>query len=424
MPLMLEHCEKLLKTRIGLDIEAIGRSALERALRERLEALQMGQAAYGALLEGSAAEQQALVEAVVVPETWFFRYPEAFALLAERARALRAQRGALQPLRILSLPCSTGEEPYSIAMCLLDAGFSAAELRIDAFDVSLRALEAAAMARYGANAFRTADLSFRERYFRADGSSHVLCDAVRDVVSFRPGNLLDAGLAMGMAGYDFVFCRNLLIYFDRDTQVQALARLERWLAPDGLLFVGPAEAGMIRQQGLPSLDRAQSFAFAPRAAAAIATAPGPAPVPPWMVLRPAAEVRPVPRALTLQRRTAAPAVQMSSRQAADSPAQASLKQIEGLADRGRIAEALGACARHLQLYGPSAALFYWWGLLCDGEGRATDAEGYYRKALYLEPRHPAALAHLAALLAARGDQSGARRLHQRLKPEGGSHAGP
>lgn len=423
MLLMLEHCERLLKTRIGLDIEAIGRSALERALRERLEALQLGQAAYGALLEGSAAEQQALVEAVVVPETWFFRYPEAFALLAERASALRAQRGALQPLRILSLPCSTGEEPYSIAMCLLDAGFSAAELRIDAFDVSLRALEAAAIARYGANAFRTADLGFRERYFRADGSSHVLCDAVRDVVDFRPGNVLDAGLALGMGGYDFVFCRNLLIYFDRETQTQALARLERWLAPDGLLFVGPAEAGMIRQQGLPSLDRAQSFAFAPRAATT-ATAPDPAPVPPWPVPRPAAGVRPVPRALALPRRTVAPAVQMSSLQAADSATQASLKQIEGLADRGRIAEALAACARHQQLFGPSAALFYWWGLLCDGERRAADAEGYYRKALYLEPRHPEALAHLAALLAARGDQSGARRLHQRLKPEGGRHAGP
>jgi len=418
---MLEHCEQLLKTLIGLDIEAIGRSALERALRERLEALQLGQAAYGALLKGSAAEQQALVEAIVVPETWFFRYPEAFALLAERARALRAQRGALQPVRILSLPCSTGEEPYSIAMCLLDAGFSAAELRVDAVDVSLRALDAAAMARYGANAFRSADLGFRERYFRADGSSHVLCDAVRGVVNFRPGNLLDPGLALGAAGYDFVFCRNLLIYFDRDTQMQALARLERWLAPEGLLFVGPAEAGMIRQQGLPALERAQSFAFARRAAA---MAPASAPVPAWPVARPAVAAGPAPRAVAPPRRAFAPAMATPSVPAADPAAQTGLAQIERLADSGRTAEALAACARHLQSFGPSAALFYWWGLLCDGERRVADAEGYYRKALYLEPRHPEALAHLAALLAARGDQSGARRLQQRLKPEGGRHAGP
>lgn len=417
---MLEHCEQLLKTLIGLDIEAIGRSALERALRERLEVLQLGQAAYGALLEGSAAEQQALVEAVVVPETWFFRYPEAFGLLAERARALRVQRGALQPLRILSLPCSTGEEPYSIAMCLLDIGLSAADLRIDAFDVSQRALDVAAVARYGANAFRTADLDFRERYFRAEGSGHVLCDAVRSAVNFRQGNLLAADLALGVAGYDFVFCRNLLIYFDRDTQMQALARLERWLAPEGLLFVGPAEAGMIRQQGLPALERAQSFAFAQRAAV---VAPAPASVPPWPAARPAA-VRALPRPASLQRRSAAPAQAASLVPTADPAARTGLAHIESLADSGQTAEALAACARHLQSFGPSAALFYWWGLLCDGERRAADAEGYYRKALYLEPHHPQALAHLAALLAARGDQSGARRLQQRLKPEGGRRAGP
>lgn len=409
---MLERLETLLKTLIGLDIETIGRGTIERALRTRLAACRVDQAAYLGLLEQSAAERQALIEAVVVPETWFFRYPEAFALLAERARALRATRGPA-PLRILSLPCSTGEEPYSIAMCLLDAGFAAAELRIDAVDVSQHALDAAAAARYGANSFRSADTGFRDRHFRTEAGGHVLDEAVRATVSLRAGNLLDATLMPGPASYDFVFCRNLLIYFDRATQLQALARLERWLSPGGLLFVGPAEAGMIRQQGLQALERTQSFAFMHRAAV-----PAPTPMPPaWPpAARPLPALRPQPR-VAARVPLPAPAPPTGPVMPSDA-ALAGLARIERLADAGQIADALAACAQQLQRFGPSAALFYWWGLLCDGERRSADAESYYRKALYLEPRHAEALAHLAALLAARGDQAGAHRLQQRLKQQG------
>jgi chemotaxis protein methyltransferase WspC len=414
---MLDRLETLLKTLIGLDIESIGRGAVERALRGRLAACRVEQAAYLGLLEQSAAERQALIEAVVVPETWFFRYPEAFALLAERAMALRAARGPV-PLRILSLPCSTGEEPYSIAMCLLDAGFAPAELRIDAVDVSRRALDAATAARYGANSFRAADLSFRDRHFRAEAGGHVLGDTVRATVSLRAGNLLDASFMPGPASYDFVFCRNLLIYFDRATQLQALARLEAWLAPEGLLFVGPAEAGTIRQQGLQALDWAQSFAFTHRSAAA-APAPPPAPLPAWPpTTRPLPAARPQPRVAA---RPAQPAPTPPAMP--NAAALAGLAQIERLADAGQVADALAACAQQLQRFGPSAALFYWWGLLCDGERRSADAESYYRKALYLEPRHAEALAHLAALLAARGDRAGAQRLQQRLKQQGERRAG-
>ncbi|WP_298207881.1 protein-glutamate O-methyltransferase CheR [Acidovorax sp.] len=415
---MVERIEQLLKMLIGLDVDAIGRSALERALRERLAASQLDPAGYWDLLERSTAEQQALIEAVVVPETWFFRYPEAFALLVERARALRAARGAQQPLRILSLPCSTGEEPYSIAICLLDAGFAPSELHVDAFDVSLRALDIAAVARYGANAFRSADLGFRERHFRAEDRSHLLLDPARSLVNFRSGNLLDVGLALEAQSYDFVFCRNLLIYFDRETQLRALARLERWMAPEGLLFVGPAEAGMIRQQGMLAVDRAHSFAFNKRREMAVAPPPAQRPAD-----RPVAAVRPPVRvAAAAVRRAPVPAEKVATA-LPDPAAQTGLAQIERLANTGRVAEALAACAQQLQRFGPSASLFYWWGLLCDSDHRAAEAERYYRKALYLEPHHPEALAHLAALQAARGDQAGALRLKQRLTPSPrGRHA--
>lgn len=415
---MIARLEQLLKTLIGLDARTLGHGAIERALLQRMAACALDEEAYWALASGSPAEQRALVEAVVVPETWFFRYPESFVLLAAQARALQARRPAGQPLRVLSMPCSTGEEPYSIAMALLDAGFAPHGVHIDALDVSQHALDHAARGSYSGNAFRGDALDFRERHFQreADGS-HRIHERLRGMVSLQAGNLLDAGLLSTRAAYDFVFCRNLLIYFDRPTQLQALACLERALQADGLLFVGPAEAGLMTQRGLQALDTAHSFAFRRRAAppapaARPSAAPAtPRPAPLWSPpATTAAAMRPVP---PLQ---AAPS-------AAPTDAAIGLARIAALANAGRNAEALSACAEQLDRHGPSAELHFWWGLLCDGAGQTDTAQRHYRKALYLEPHHAQALAHLAALLAAHGDRSGAARLQQRLKQQGAHDAG-
>ena len=112
-----------LKERIGLDVTSVGPAIIERAVRQRSVAAQAVSAdEYWLTLQGSRDEQQALIEAVIVPETWFFRYPESFATLAKLASKRLGEINNLRALRILSLPCSTGEEPYSIAMALLDAG--------------------------------------------------------------------------------------------------------------------------------------------------------------------------------------------------------------------------------------------------------------------------------------------------------------
>jgi chemotaxis protein methyltransferase WspC len=415
---MIARLEQLLKTLIGLDARSLGHGAIERALRQRLSACALDEEAYWALACESPAEQRALVEAVVVPETWFFRYPESFALLTAQARVLQRRRPAGQPLRLLSLPCSTGEEPYSIAMALLDAGFTPHDWCIDGLDVSQRALAHAAQGRYNGNAFRGDALGFRERHFqRQDDGSHRIHERLRGAVNFQHGNLLDAAALPTRAAYDVVFCRNLLIYFDRPTQLQALAHLERWLQPDGLLFVGPAEAGLMSQRGLEAMDTAHSFAFRRRIAAAPPPPRPPKPPTPPVAARPAplrapAAVRP-PQA-PAPARAVAPA---------DASAAAGLAQIAALANAGRNAEAHSACAQQLARHGPSADLFFWWGLLCDGAGQTEPAQGYYRKALYLEPHHAEALAHLAALLATHGDRSGAARLQQRLKQRGTHDAG-
>jgi chemotaxis protein methyltransferase WspC len=251
----------LLRDVIGLDAASVGVSTIERAVRERLVASRMEALDYLQHLRRSGTEMQELVETVVVPETWFFRDREAFGFLARTAQDewLRATPDGV--VRILSLPCSTGEEPYSIAMALLDAGMPAEQFQIDAVDISARALATAERGIYGRNAFRGADVAFRERYFTDTPAGARLSEVVRRQVRFQRGNLFSPAALPETAIYDAVFCRNLLIYFDRETQDRCVRLLERPLTADGLLFVGPSEAALMLAHSFVSARVALAFAF-------------------------------------------------------------------------------------------------------------------------------------------------------------------
>lgn len=417
--------EQLLKQAMGLDAASIGSAVVRRAVQERLAACQLPDAqAYLERLGSSASELQELIEAVVVGETWFFRDPASFAALA---RLVGESRGAAQgqmDLRLLSVPCATGEEPYSIAMALLDAGFPESALRIDAVDISTRALVRAQRAVYGRNSFRGSDLAFRDRYFVETAGGHSPVDAVRRPVRFRHGNLLD-GLMAEEEIYDVVFCRNVLIYFDRATQDRAIAVLKRLLKPRGWLFVGPSETALLSDHGFISAKLPLAFAFHKGPAAvgdrkmlrtvqapdAPARRPLPLPVAPFpSAVRP--RLVPTPAARPRLAMTAVTAV-----------APTGIDRARRLADQGHLAEAAAHCEAHLRQHGPSAEVFHLLGLVRDASGNAEDAAEQYRKALYLEPDHHEALIHLALLLRKRGDEAGAQRLQRRasrLRQGGGA----
>lgn len=414
---MIERIERLLKTRIGLDAESVGRSVIERAVRQRMSA--NGQKMledYWTTLGGSPREQQALVEAVVVPETWFFRYPESFRALSNLAQTYHTQLRAKRPLRLISLPCSTGEEPYSIAMALLDAGLAPEHFQIEALDVSDKVVEHARRGLYGRNSFRGEALDFRDRHFQAQQDGFLLSERVRNSVRLRCGNLLDGNLFTGDAPYDFIFCRNLLIYFDRPTQVRVLELLKRQLHSDGMLFIGPAEASLASQNGLQALGQQQTFAFrlAPPSQATPATSHTPIGQPrPTLLLRPSA--------IPMQR---AQPVKLARPQPAPPPVKTPdiWSEVAAQANAGHSAEARLRCEQHLQAHGPSAEAYYWLGLLSDVDKRSELACDYYRKAIYLDPQHREALAHLAAHLQAQGDAAGAQRLYRRAQHgEVGNH---
>ncbi|MFL6873783.1 CheR family methyltransferase [Pseudomonas marginalis] len=394
-----------LKERIGLDVASVGEAIIERAVRQRSQAVQAqtpGQ--YWQHLQSSEDEQHALIEAVIVPETWFFRYPESFATLARLALARLAEIKQMRALRILSLPCSTGEEPYSIAMALLDAGLAPHQFKVQGLDVSPLSVERARRGVYGKNSFRGGDIAFRDRHFTEYGDGFHIADRVREQVRLQVGNLLDPTLLANEASYDFVFCRNLLIYFDQPTQKQVFDVLKGLTHVDGVLFIGPAEGSLLGRHGMRSIGVPQSFAFS-RHAEPVKPEPVfvPMPTPP----RSAAPVPVKPRPFSTASTQAGPI------KAPPSDAGTLLSRIASLANEGKSAEARAACEQYLNSHPPAAQVFYWLGLLSDVAGSALEAQGFYRKALYLEPQHPQALMHLAALLESQGDSAGARRLQAR-----------
>jgi chemotaxis protein methyltransferase WspC len=399
----MEEIARLLQETMGLDPASVGMASVERAVQQRIAATSCGgPEAYLRFLRATPAETQALVETVVVPETWFFRDPRAFTVVAAHTH----QATSPGPLHFLCLPCSTGEEPYSLAMALLNAGVPPERFHIDAIDISERALEHARAGIYGRNSFRGRDLEFRHRYFQETPAGSVLDPAVRRLVHFRRGNLLDENTLPPGRTYDAIFCRNLLIYFDAPTQRRAILTLERLLVPQGLFCVGPAETGLLASCDFTHTRISLAFAF--RQGRTV-----PAPVPSLVKKRTFASVPP-PRPQTvaklapklLPRPTVLPAAQDRT---------ADLSAALTLADEGRLPEVAAICHAHLAQSGPSAQAYYLLGLVSDAADRMDEAAACYRKALYLDPRHHDTLLHYSLLTAKRGDTAAAHVLRERAR---------
>ncbi|QGZ41880.1 chemotaxis protein methyltransferase WspC [Pseudoduganella flava] len=417
-----------LRAATGLNLS---HEAVERAVRARMAATgNADRERYTAALD--AAELAALVELVVVPESWLFRDPQAFAVAATYAQR-RLARGGRQLLRMLSVPCAGGEEPYSLAMALADAGVPPAAFAIDGVDLSTACIARAEEGLYGRNAFRGKDLSFRERHFTPAGDDLYRIDpALCRRVRFRQGNLLTSELAPP-GSFDVIFCRNLLIYFDGPTTAAAIARLATLLADDGVLLAGYAEVPAFTRNGFTALPYRQAFALrkagappdgpydglplpvgdvAPAVRRRVAAA-RPAPPPPPSPAPPPPAAAPRPRAVpSASVPAAAPAVApMAAPVAAPAPA-GTLDDARRLADGGRPTEAQAICRDLLARQPENAEAWFLLGLLA-GDGAPDQAETALRRCIYLAPDHYDALCHLALLAGRRGDAGGQASLQAR-----------
>jgi len=408
---MMTPAQALLRQATGLNLN---RATAERALQQRME--QTGAADQDSYLaQITPAELTALVELVVVPESWFYRDPMAFSAALDFVRA-RLAADATRQVRILSLPCAGGEEPYTMAMTLADAGIPPASVAIDAYDISPECVARAQAGIYGRNAFRSQDLGFRERHFTQVGEdAYRINDAIRQQVRIRQGNLLEFDSAVC---YDVIFCRNLLIYFDRPTTKAAIARLDALLAPGGQLYVGYAEVSSLCQHGYAPLPYAQAFGLKkktagprrPSPASATVTQAGDKPTHP-VAPRAARRIASPPSLAPAPMRAPAPRPAAPAPQPA--PTADLLAEARRLADLGQLQEAERCCREHLARHPESAQAYFILGLLNEMSDKPQLAEDYWKRCIYLQPDHYEALCHLALLAEAHNDKAGAARLKAR-----------
>jgi chemotaxis protein methyltransferase CheR len=209
----------------------------------------------------SGAELTAMLDAIATNHTAFFREPRHFEFLSRTVLPPLAARG--RPIHGWSAACATGEEPYTIAMVLLErlGPRAQGQVRLLASDLSTKALAKAAAAAYTPSRLHDVPPAFCQRYFvpSADLTEDVVlvAPAVRRLVEFRQLNLLD--LNESLPPQDFIFCRNVMIYFDQDVQQRVIETLQRRLAPGGYLFVSHSESLSRIKHGLtwigPSIYR-------------------------------------------------------------------------------------------------------------------------------------------------------------------------
>ena len=241
-----EYLRKLLKERSGLDLSADKQYLVESRLLPlaRKSSLPGIPELVQKMRNGAHALTGEVVEAMTTNETFFFRDKIPFDHLRETViPALAQARAARRSLRVWCAASSTGQEPYSIAMCLKEAGpvLSGWRTEIVATDLSLAVLEKSKSGIFSQfEVQRGLPIQLLVKYFNQNGELWQLNADIRGMVQHRQLNLLQDFSHLGV--FDIIFCRNVLIYFDQPTKANIFDRLSRMLEPDGVLALGAAES--------------------------------------------------------------------------------------------------------------------------------------------------------------------------------------
>jgi len=236
----------------GLFFAEENRYLLERRLVSRLAHHQLSTFHdYYYYLKYDVSREQELsdiMDLLTTNETYFFR--ESFQLKAftdeiipELVR-IKAKQGD-KTIRIWSAGCSTGEEPYTIAMLLIEnpelAGW---KIEIIGTDISQRVLHHARKGIYGNSSFRVAEPHYKNRYFHDQDGGHRVCDRIREFVTFSRLNLYDSCRYLFLGKMDIIFCRNVIIYFDLLAKKRVIEHFYNTLNPGGFLLLGHSESLM------------------------------------------------------------------------------------------------------------------------------------------------------------------------------------
>ena len=414
--------EKLLSECTGLDPDSIGRATIKNEIDSLMKAA--GVEDPFLFLKGLEEDEEnlkRLIERIVVPETWFFRDRESFNFLKAYAGETLC-RSNQDPIRVLSAPCSTGEEAYSIAITLLEAGLPPGGFEVDAFDISEPALTTARRGRYGGTSFRGVQMPDESRFFSPLENGFEVNPVAAGRVNFVCDNILRPDFPSGKGSYRIIFCRNLLIYLNSESRRRLFSHLDRLLAPDGILFAGHSELPSFLQAGYGAVNHPRSFACMKsgaksRISALDVLSTAPREREPSRTTELSGMAEPVPAQWT------APSAPRASRDRAEREPrrrESPLAAIRKLADRGALKEASLLCEGYLKENGANQDGLCLMGIICQAMNHPDRAEGFFLKALYLSPAHYEALVHMSLLCDQKGDHERAALFRDRIRRIEGS----
>ncbi len=400
-----------LKQAMGLHAPTVGMMTVSSAIDRRMRAREIdNDAHYLSQIISDPDEMKELIEAVLIPETWFFRESQPYEYVLEYFSNNNKAR-----VNILSIPCSTGEEPYSIAMMLMDNNISVDEFSIDAVDIGQNNIAKARKAQYRKNSFRADDLSFMDKYFHEENNLFNLAGFVKNKVNFYCENVLGDSFDLGTEHYDIIFCRNLLIYFDAETQYKMFSTINKMLKPKGMLILGHAETiqsseGLFvpainsksyvyvkqsnHERSLPHLQKTRRQQF---------SAPSKKQQSKKKTARPFANIN---RLSTRNKNKKSIAIKNIPD---------NLNKAFELADEGKLDDALRICNDFIHNNTDSSKAYYLSGVIYDTKGDTSKADDALHKAVYLDPDNIEALIHLSLLEEQRGNHDEAIRYKKRAQ---------
>jgi chemotaxis protein methyltransferase CheR len=234
---------QLMYRHAGISLAEHKRYLIQSRLQKRLGKLGISLGAYAELVERDAAERGVCTDLLTTNHTAWMREPAHFVDFAERVLAGVAQRPSPRRLRVWCAAAASGEEPYSIALTIAKAMAVPAEweVAILATDISSRALAKTRDAVYTEERIECLALADRQRYLRPTGTgTYRVGDELRRMVHPASLNLMGDWPMKGP--FDVIFCRNVMIYFDRPTQERLVNRMANLLVPGGTLYVGHSES--------------------------------------------------------------------------------------------------------------------------------------------------------------------------------------
>jgi chemotaxis protein methyltransferase CheR len=248
--LEFEQLRDAVHRRCGIYVDESRRKTIEDHIRRRMDILGVARFVdyFRFLALGTSSEElRLLLNIITVNETYFFRDYTQLTTFGEQVLPellTRKDRQGSRRLRLLCAGCSSGEEPYTLAIMLreLIEDIDEWDVRIDAFDLNTEVLDAARLGVYGARSTRDVPISYRGQHFENVNDGLRVIDPVRELVQIEYGNMHDVSYMAHFANLDLVFCRNVFIYFDNSVRRRVLSTFYDLMQPGGYIFLGYAES--------------------------------------------------------------------------------------------------------------------------------------------------------------------------------------